>query len=102
MTAWGKEKFSKDREVATNLLGELDLIQSNNVINDIREFEINAQLSAILSCEEKFWKQRSYVCWLKEGDSNTRFVHLTAKQQKCRNKITRIVFKGYNLSYPII
>ncbi|KAM1948101.1 hypothetical protein ACFX15_008336 [Malus domestica] len=86
LIAWSKEKFSKDHELAGQLLGELEQIQSSFILNNARELEISAQLSSIWAREEKFWQQRSRISWL----PNTRFVHLTTMQRRCKNKITRV------------
>jgi hypothetical protein len=37
--------------------------------------------------EEIFWRQRSLVAWLKEGDRNTNFYHVCASQRKRTNTI---------------
>ncbi|CAL2232315.1 unnamed protein product [Prunus armeniaca] len=47
------------------------------------------QLDELLSNEEAFWKQRSRVSWLKEGDRNT-FFHQRASGRKQRNKISSL------------
>ncbi|PRQ55385.1 putative RNA-directed DNA polymerase [Rosa chinensis] len=37
--------------------------------------------------EELMWKQKSRVCWLQDGDQNTKFLHGFAKARGRRNKI---------------
>ncbi|GAV92784.1 hypothetical protein CFOL_v3_36162, partial [Cephalotus follicularis] len=40
--------------------------------------------------EEAFFKQKSRIQWLKEGDSNTAFFHKVVKVRQSRNHIVRI------------
>ncbi|XP_048611432.1 uncharacterized protein LOC125585793 [Brassica napus] len=47
-------------------------------------------LSNALKAEEMFWKQKSRVFWLREGDRNTKFFHALTKQRRARNKITQL------------
>ena len=46
--------------------------------------------SNALKAEEMFWKQKSRVFWLREGDRNTKFFHALTKQRRARNKITQL------------
>lgn len=38
-----------------------------------------------------FWKQKSRVFWLREGDLNTKFFQAITKQIRARNKITGLL-----------
>ena len=40
--------------------------------------------------EERMWRQRARITYIKEGDRNTRFFHCRATQRKRRNSITSI------------
>lgn len=40
----------------------------------------------MLKQEEDFWKLKSRVNWLNDGDSNTRFFHLTTLNREKQNK----------------
>ena len=44
-----------------------------------------------MAVEERFWRQRSRIEWLKCGDRNTRFFHLKANGRRDRNKITGLL-----------
>ncbi|XP_024178686.1 uncharacterized protein LOC112184671 [Rosa chinensis] len=41
----------------------------------------------LLSLEEVYWRQRSRVLWLKEGDHNSAFFHRKASNGRSRNKV---------------
>lgn len=45
----------------------------------------------LLSLDEAYWRQRSHVLWLKDGDRNSAFFHRRASNRRSRNKI-----KGLN------
>ncbi|KAL0645993.1 hypothetical protein Bca4012_044284 [Brassica carinata] len=48
------------------------------------------ELSDDLKAEKMFWKQKSRVFWLREGDRNTKKIHAFTKQRRERNKITQL------------
>ena len=51
---------------------------------------ILADLHNIVGKEEMFWRQSSRVVWLKEGDKNSRFFHLSTLKHRTTNRIYRI------------
>lgn len=53
-------------------------------------------LQNIISKEEKFWRQRSIINWLKEGDQKIRFFHLSTLKHR-DNKKNFGLKKGHNL-----
>ncbi|XP_022558258.1 uncharacterized protein LOC111206163 [Brassica napus] len=55
------------------------------------------ELSYALKAEEMFWKQKSRVFWLREGDRNTKFFHALTKQRRARNKITQLLDENGNI-----
>jgi hypothetical protein len=63
----------------------LEVDQNREKANQLRR-ELNTQLEE----EELYWQQRSRVCWLKEGDKNTKFFHAFANQRRRTNEITML------------
>ncbi|KAJ6302776.1 hypothetical protein OIU77_016797 [Salix suchowensis] len=51
------------------------------------DIELSWEYNLLLDQEELFWKQKSRNTWLKEGDRNTHFFHLSTIIRRRRNKI---------------
>ena len=47
-----------------------------------------------LNVESVHWKQKSKIRWLKDGDRNTKFIHMSAKSRNSVNRIDRISIDG--------
>ncbi|XP_062016492.1 uncharacterized protein LOC133732898 [Rosa rugosa] len=49
--------------------------------------QLHTRYSELLAQQETYWRQRSRVLWLKDGDRNSAFFHRRASNRKCRNRI---------------
>ncbi|KAL5541996.1 hypothetical protein UlMin_009706 [Ulmus minor] len=49
--------------------------------------ECEKNLNSLLDKEERYWRQRSRVSWLKDGDHNTKFFHRKATARQKKNEI---------------
>ncbi|XP_059066199.1 uncharacterized protein LOC131857544 [Cryptomeria japonica] len=45
----------------------------------------------IIAQEETFWRQRSRALWLKDGDKNTRFFHISTLKHRATNRIDHLM-----------
>jgi len=52
--------------------------------------EIRTRMGFLLAQEEAFWKQRSKVYWLEDGDTNSRFFQAMSSNKKRRNNIMEL------------
>ncbi|KAL4348938.1 hypothetical protein GQ457_17G007600 [Hibiscus cannabinus] len=88
--AWGIPGV--DARCKKQLQGRIEQILEQ----DITEARLEAlksskrELKTILDKEEKYWRQRSRIRWLKEGDRNTRFFHYRANNRRKKNMIKGI------------
>lgn len=55
---------------------------------------LTATIDQLEEKEELFWRQRSRVKWLTEGDSNSHFLHQTTIQRRRFNKIEKLLDDG--------
>ena len=55
------------------------------------------ELSTALKAEEMFWRQKSRVLWLREGDRNSKYFHALVKQRRARNRITQLIDENGNV-----
>nr|DAD45062.1 TPA_asm: hypothetical protein HUJ06_003292 [Nelumbo nucifera] len=53
----------------------------------MQELSLRVELNHLLEAEELYWKQRSRVTWLREGDRNTSFFHISTSNWRRRNSI---------------
>lgn len=61
-----------------------------NVDNYIKEKVLITKLEDLWQKEAMFWHQRSRVNWLKMGDKNTRFFHLSTVHRRQRNQVAKL------------
>lgn len=93
---WNKDCFGNIFTSKATTLLELkeiqDEIQNNGCTNMSRDTE-DATLMRyhdIIAKEETYQKQRSRNVWLKEGDSNTKYFHISTLRHKAINRIVQI------------
>jgi hypothetical protein len=53
-----------------------------------RHKEVNERHAKLLIQEEAYWKQRAKMHWLKEGDLNTKFFHISATARRRRKNVS--------------
>ncbi|XP_065629740.1 uncharacterized protein LOC136067578 [Quercus suber] len=89
---WNKEKFGNTKEKIKYLQNKISLIQqavpSRENLN--AEASLNLELDDWLAREDLRLRQISRELWVKEGDCNSRFFHLSTIIRRCRNCILKI------------
>ncbi|KAH9308488.1 hypothetical protein KI387_036399, partial [Taxus chinensis] len=70
---------------------EKNIIEEGMDINDYHlEKNLLADYHTVAAQEETFWRQKSRALWLKDGDQNTKYFHLTTIHHKSHNRINEI------------
>lgn len=89
---WNKQTFKNIFKKQKNILQILEGIQnSSNYPRSV--FLLNLEQSLILDYnillkqEEEFWKLKSRIDWLSEGDANFKFFHTTTLIRRRKNRI---------------
>ncbi|XP_062088874.1 uncharacterized protein LOC133795438 [Humulus lupulus] len=91
LSIWGKEIAGAFQQRLTECQRRIKLLKSCTDADSIRLFnEENNKLFEILTQNEVFWRQRSKMLWLKEGDNNSRFFHAATRSRKRNNQIEKL------------
>ncbi|KAL5551161.1 hypothetical protein UlMin_001337 [Ulmus minor] len=85
---WGRDKFKNLSKYINGLKKELSRLSSSHSNQDWEEAnKMQKKLVSLMLKEEQFWKQRSRVNFLKDGDKNTKFFHRKASNRRFKNMI---------------
>ena len=80
----------KVTEKRKNLADIQTLVLNNPLDKNLIEMEgkLSLELNALLQAEESYYKQKSRISWIREGDQNTKFFQKIVAAQTSRSSIT--------------
>ncbi|KAF7139019.1 hypothetical protein RHSIM_Rhsim07G0114000 [Rhododendron simsii] len=95
LKVWHRNNFDDLRFQIAILRDQLVGIQKENEVrfnadNYVKEKVMITKLEDLWQKEAMFWHQRSRVNWLKMGDKNTRFFHLSTIHRRQRNQVAKL------------
>ncbi|KAF3668653.1 hypothetical protein FXO38_07989 [Capsicum annuum] len=95
-TLWNHTVFGNLFKKLRTISARLDGLQKSNHYHSstfLHKLENDPlyEYEALLKCEEDFWKIKSKISWLIDGDANTAFFHASTLQRRRKNKITELV-----------
>ncbi|KAM1383307.1 hypothetical protein PS2_035388 [Malus domestica] len=93
LTSWNKRKFKHRSEAISVLMDQLGELQLNWGPNREEILKLTIEVDLLREQEESFWKQRSRINWLREGDANTLFFHQSTLHRRRRNKVVKILME---------
>jgi len=95
MNEWGCKLRHKYRDAIEECREEMERCRGSMQSSEVSRYEeARTKMGILLAQEEAFWKQRSKIYWLKEGDTNSRFFHAMANTKKRRNNIMALKTVG--------
>ncbi|CAN1146010.1 LINE-1 retrotransposable element ORF2 protein [Linum perenne] len=92
---WNKESFGsifRRKATLSKTLAELELQMADNPSEAVmtQEARTRVELEQTLWEEAMLWKQKSCRDWIRDGDKNTHFFHLSTLKRRSFNKITAL------------
>ncbi|KAI9156545.1 hypothetical protein LWI28_008377 [Acer negundo] len=92
LRSWNSNNRRSLKEDIYKLKWQLREACSNITAGSWRKIQsIESQLDLALETDERYWRQRSRIEWLKCGDRNTRFFHMKVSMRKSRNIISDLL-----------
>jgi hypothetical protein len=89
---WGRQKRMRFRQEVKDCSEEMERLRGNHdLIDSGRYKEAQEKHARLLVQEEMYWKQRAKMHWLKEGDLNTKFFHMSASTRQRVKKIDKLM-----------
>lgn len=95
LQVWNRENFGNIFHQKKHLMARIAGVQQRLSTATDRgllklESKLRRELDDILQREETLWYQKSRVDWIKDGDRNTTFFHLSTIVRRWKNKIVAI------------
>jgi hypothetical protein len=89
---WGRRKRMRFKQEIVECGEEMERLRgSHDPANSNRYKEAQEKHARLLVQEETYWRQRAKMHWLKEGDLNTKFFHLSASIRSKAKKIDKLI-----------
>ena len=95
---WNVEVFGNAEDRMRKLwqeLSDLEMIEDSRALLEEERLElVRGELEKVTLMEEIYWRHKSKVLYIREGDRNTRFFHRIANSHRRFNSIDRLLVDG--------
>ncbi|MCH85362.1 endonuclease/exonuclease/phosphatase family protein, partial [Trifolium medium] len=89
--SWSKNNSPNFRQQINQHRSRIESIrQGSDDSSDLQIPELQKNLATLLVQEDSYWRQRSKVFWLKDGDTNNKFFHASASARRRKNMISKL------------
>jgi hypothetical protein len=89
---WNREVFGHCQSRISEISKQIEVIQCEmpSEENCAKEAKLQSDLNCWMSRNELMWRQKSRETWLKDGDRNSRYFHISAVVKRINNSIDAI------------
>lgn len=88
---WRRENVLNSEHRLSEIKDKVDILHASDVATTEEIREATKELHEALRAEETFWRKKSRVIWLREGNRNSNFFHATTIHRRAWNRISRLV-----------
>ncbi|XP_072073777.1 uncharacterized protein [Arachis hypogaea] len=90
LVIWQRSSLSNSKKQIDEITKQLEEMRASGLMGGLEIMELEQKLDRAYLNEELYWKDKSRIKWLKEGDKNTSFFHEKFKARSKKNKIWRL------------
>ncbi|XP_010490159.1 PREDICTED: uncharacterized protein LOC104767890 [Camelina sativa] len=91
ISRWKRDNQPSSARRIQALHHQIDLATRQNPFSRQELLKLKNELKIEYRHEETYWKDKSRLTWLNNGDKNTKFFHAATKNKRAQNRIQRLV-----------
>ncbi|GAU44733.1 hypothetical protein TSUD_88180 [Trifolium subterraneum] len=89
---WGRRKRTRFKEEIETCCEDMEKLRGRTDQRSVVRYqEVQNNHARLLVQKEAYWRQRAKMHWLKEGDLNTKFFHMSANARCKVKKVVKLV-----------